>query len=340
MGDIMKVTAVISTKDRYETTLPLCITAIANQTYKPKELIIYDDGEQKDLRAHPVYENLFALLTLKGIDWKVQFGEKRGQVRNHQKSILEAQGDWIWRVDDDVIPEANTLKQLVDDIGPEVGAVGGCVIDPKMNLQLSHLASNKIADIYLGLNKQWFKHEGNPYEVDHLYSSFLYRKEAAKHGYCMELSPVGHREETIFTYEMKRAGWKIIVDPDVITWHLRATQGGIRDGHRFMFEHDEGIFARKMHEWKIKPTHRCVVVLDNGIGDHFVFKRLLPLFKQKPIIACCYTEVFEDVDYQVISIADAKALIDIDPLNIYRWMAEHNWTKSLEQAYKELYGLN
>jgi GT2 family glycosyltransferase len=336
----MKVTAIISTKDRYNTTLPLCITAIANQTYKPRELIIYDDGEQKDLRDIPIYLNLLHLLDKKGIGWHIVFGERRGQVKNHQRSIRDAQGEWIWRVDDDTIPEADTLKQLVDNIAPTVGAIGGLVMDPKMDANLAHLASNKIEDIYLGLNKQWFKHDGNPYEVDHLYCSFLYRKEAAAHGYCMELSPVGHREETIFTYEMKRNGWKIILDPDIITWHLRAPDGGIRDGHNFMFEHDEAIFQRKLNEWKIIPTNRPFVVLDNGIGDHFIFKRVLPLFKIKPIIACCFNEVFEDMDVSLISIADAKSLMNIEPLNIYRWMIEHNWNKSVEEAYKAQHGLN
>jgi GT2 family glycosyltransferase len=336
----MKVTAEISTRNRYDTTLPVCITAIANQTFKPKELLIYDDGDQKDLRNIPIYQNLFELLKQKGIAWKVIFGEKRGQVRNHQKAIKDACGEWIWRVDDDTIPESDTLKQLVDNIAPGVGAIAGLVLDPKIHSNLAHIASNKIEDIYFGMNKQWYKHEGNPYEVDHLYCSFLFRKEAAAHGYCMELSPAGHREETIFTYEMKRAGWKLLLDPDIITWHLRETTGGIRDHHAFFFEHDERIFHRKLKEWNITPNKRPIIVLDNGLGDHFVFKRVLPLFKYKPVIACCYKEVFEDMDVQLISIADARSLFDIDKVNTYRWMAERNWTKSLEEAYKEQYGLN
>jgi predicted O-methyltransferase YrrM len=70
------VAAEISTKDRYNTTLPLAIYAIASQTVKVDKLIIFDDGEQIDLRAVPLYAHLFALLQRKGIPWFVNFGNK------------------------------------------------------------------------------------------------------------------------------------------------------------------------------------------------------------------------------------------------------------------------
>lgn len=340
------VTAVVSTKDRYFTTLPNLLVSIALQTMKPKKLIIYDDGEQKDLRKEPLYHNIFVLLERNGISWEVKFGNQKGQVDNHQRSIEDAETEWIWRLDDDNVAEPDVLEKLLKNVSDDVGAVGGLVLDPKFNYNnLNKLASNKIEDIYLGLNVQWYKWAGEiSREVDHLYSTFIYRREAAKKigGYCMELSRVGHREETIFTYSLKRAGWKILVDSSAITWHMRDPQGGIRsDSHKDMWGYDEMIFRRKMEDWGVKATEMKLCVLDSGLGDHLIFSKVLQDLKKKNlniVVACCYPEVFkEEKSIITISISDAQQMVDINEHNIYKWMWDRGWTKSLEQAYREMY---
>ena len=332
------VTAIISTKDRYNTTLPLCLMAIANQTVLPDSLIIYDDGEQTDLREVGIYKNIFSVLSRRGVNWEVKFGERKGQVFNHNRSILDVETDFIWRLDDDNVPESDVLGKLLDAMDPEVGAVGGLVLDPKMVRPKPKIASNRIEDIYKGVNIQWFTHEGRS-GVDHLYSSFLYRVAASKHGYCLLLSPAGHREETIFTYEMKRAGWKIIVEPSAITWHLQEPEGGIRS-HKdpSYWEKDEMVFAERMERWHIEPEEMKLVVLDSGLGDHISFKMILPELKAKYkniCLATCYPDIFKDEGVDQISIADAKAMIDTSEHNIYKFMQDNNWNKSIVDAYRE-----
>jgi len=232
------ITSVVSTKGRYFDSLPSALISVAMQTVTPKHLIIFDDNDTPiDLRTNSLYQNIFSMLSGKGISWEVVYGQKKGQVANHQKSIEMCKTEFIHRFDDDNVLESNVLEKLLSNVTSEVGAVGGLVLDPKMTMPLTKLASNKIEDIYLGLNIQWSKGTKNldgsllPAQVvHHLYSTFVFRKEAAKQigGYCMELSPKGHREETILTYSMHRAGWKILFDPNVITWHLRNATGGIR----------------------------------------------------------------------------------------------------------------
>lgn len=340
-AEVVEVTAVISTKDRYA-SLANCLVAVASQTYRPKEVIIYDDGEQRDLREDQIFHNIFSMLNAKDIAWRVLFGEKRGQVHNHQRSLKDAETEWIWRLDDDNVPESDVLSKLVAKIGDNVGAVGGLVLDPKAPLASSGTASNKIEDIYLGLNIQWFRNSGVK-EVDHLYSTFLFRKEAAEHGYCTELSPVGHREETIFTYEMKRKGWDLIVTTDAITWHLRSGKGGIRSyDQKFFWEHDEEIFSKRLARWGVKPSRYKMVVLDSGLGDHLVFKTLIPELKakyDKLIVANCYPKIFKDEGITMISIAEAKTILDVDEHNVYKFMHDRNWTGSLVDAYREQLGL-
>lgn len=338
------VTAIVSTKDRYYTSLPNCLISIALQTVKPKKLIVYDDGEQKDLRIDPLYKNIFLLLSNNGIKWEIKFGARQGQVRNHQRSIMDSNTEWIWRIDDDNVLEADVLEKLMKNIKPNVGAIGGLVVDPKIPISSHKLASNKIEDIYLGLNIQWFKEDRGVIEVDHLYSTFIYRKEAAEHGYCLDLSKVGHREETVFSHEMKRAGWKLLVDTSAVTWHLRNDIGGIRsDSHQDMWAHDEQIFAKKLEKWGVIPNKYKFIVLDCGLGDSLMFKSILPEIKEKYkdhkiVISNCYPECFSNEDIISISIAEAQMILgDLSNYNVYKWAWDRNWKTSLIDAYRGLY---
>ena len=83
------------------------------------------------------------------------------------------------------------LRLMTDD----VGAVGGTVLTKGYGGE----GSNRMEHIYSAPNIQWSVGKG-VVEVDHLHSTFLYRANIVD--YNLELSPVAHREETIFTYEL------------------------------------------------------------------------------------------------------------------------------------------
>jgi GT2 family glycosyltransferase len=346
----MKVTATISTRNRYFTTLPLCLTAIANQTKAPEELIIFDDGEHRDVRVEPVYQSIFSHLTKRNIDWRVEFGSGEGQVKNHQRAIEVAKHELIWRLDDDNVPEANVLEVLYNELGKQMGGIGGLVLDPKAELRPNKVASSKIEDIFLGMNEQWFPHEKPTIKtVDHLYSTFLFKKEAAMHGYEKGLSRVGHREETIFTYEMKRKGWNLAVTPHCATWHYHCPTGGIRDNTTAeMWDRDEQLFREKIAAWGVKPTQYCNLVLNNGLGDHYMFKTIMPeIIKkykgQKILLSCCFPQLFTEYanDVRLLSIADAALCYGdgISRYDVYKWMVENNWEGHLIGAYRKLYNV-
>ncbi len=337
------VTVTISTKNRYYTTLPLVLMAVNNQDIKPKKVIIYDDGDHKDLREDSLYQNIFTLYSINNIEVEIILSLGKGQVINHQHALLNVKTPLIWRLDDDTVPESSVLSGLLVHMNNSfVGAAGGLVLDPSLP-KYSTLASNKIEDIYLGLNVQWFKKEGFfilSENIDHLYSSFLYKRHTIKDGYCLELSQVGHREETLFTYGIKRNGYDLIVDTSIITHHLKCKSGGIREGNGNLFLHDEHFFSKKLEEWGVIPRFFKLVVLDNGLGDHLVFKKVLIDLKNKYeniIVACCYPEVFIDSDVKIVSIEEAKVFGDIVKYNIYKFMSDRNWKGSLEDAYRKLY---
>jgi hypothetical protein len=328
-----KILCSISTKGRYHTFLPLAIQSVISQTRKVDLLIIYDDNDEPiDVRELPVYQQLFKLMDLKNIKWEWLFAEKKGQHFNHQKANEHAirQGyDFVWRVDDDNAAEPNVLENLerymlVED---KVGAVGGAILTPNWDTS-PRKATGKINDIDHESNIQWGI-INKVQQVEHLHCSFLYR--AGVHDYNLALSKVAHREETLFTYGLYNKGYKLYVIPDTITWHFKSDTGGIRTtNNKELYDHDEQLFRNLLNLQDNK-----IVVLDCGMGDHIVFKHVLPHIKN-PIVYSCYPEIIPGK-----SIQEAKNMFgDIDGYNIYKKMDEWKWNQSLEKAYRKLYGVD
>lgn len=319
-----KVLCSISTRGRYHTTLPLAIQSIISQTRKVDRLVIFDDNDEpKDLRNEPVYINLFKMMDMKGIAWEFVFAEKKGQHHNHQKANLMGY-KWVWRMDDDTIAEPDVLEKLLFLARDDVGAVGGSILTPTWDCR-ENTATGLIKNIDDEPSIQWGV-INSVKEVDHLHCSFLYR--AGVVDYNLDLSRVAHREETLFTFALKKKGYKLLVIPDCVTWHLKSPEGGIRtEDNKELYEHDEFIFRNHL-EFKDKT----IVVLDSGMGDHIVAKHVIKDIKD-PVVFGCYSEIIP-----CRSIDEARYLFgDLDGYNIYRKMDQWNWTDSLENAFRKLY---
>ena len=312
----------ISTRGRYDTTLPLSLMSVLNQTLLPDRLIIFDDNDNPiDLREIEHYRYIFQMFDLKGIQWELVFAEKKGQHYNHQRANSLGY-KWVWRMDDDTVAEANVLENLFKHTNDEVGAVGGSILTPP-NVGTVE-ASGLIENIDNEPNLQW-GYIKEKKQVDHLHCSFLYR--AGIVDYCLSLSRVAHREETLFTYDLVRAGYKNYVIPNAVTWHLKNAKGGIREGVREMFEHDEKIYKTRM----MLKDH-TIVVLDCGMGDHIMFKKILPEIKN-PYVFTCYPEIVPGR-----SISEANELLgDISQYNIYGKMDQWNWTDTVTEAFRKMY---
>lgn len=320
----MTILCSVATRGRYFTTLPVVLSAIINQTQLPDKLVIFDDNDEpKDMRNEPLYQQLFWQMEAKGLKWEWLFAEKKGQHHIHQRANLMGY-DWVWRVDDDAVPESNVLENLAKHISDDVGAVGGSVLNPPHMPEVLE-ATGKLENIEVEPNIQWGLIE-NVKEVEHLYCSFLYR--AGVVDYNLGLSRVAHREETLFSWSLHHKGYKLLAVPNAVTWHLKNPAGGIRDGAKQeMFEHDESIFRNIVGNAK-----NTVVVLNCGLGDHIVFSHVLPDIPNA-VVFSCYPEVVAGR-----SIAQAEQLFgDIERFNVYAKMAQWNWKGSLEDAYRKLY---
>ena len=314
----------IATRGRYQTTLPLALNAIINQTKLPDKLVIFDDNDEpEDVRNNNIYQHLFSIMNYKGIKWEWVYAAKKGQHHIHQ-SANRMGYDWVWRVDDDAIPEPNVLAELYSWIDKDVGAIGGAILTLPINPDTSK-NTGKIEDIDKEPNIQWAEIKKLK-EVEHLHCSFLYR--AGVHDYNLGLSRVAHREETLFTYGLYLKGYTILAAPHANTWHLKNPQGGIRsESNQQLYHHDELIFRNTL-AYKDKK----IVVLNVGMGDHIVFKNVLKDITNAEVFTC-----FPDI-VPGRPISEAMSLFgDIDQWSIYKKMAEWNWTDSLEKAFRKLY---
>lgn len=319
-----KVLCSVATRGRYFTTLPLVLNAIINQTRPVDKLVIFDDNnEPQDMRKELIYSYFFQMLDIKGIAWEWVYAEKKGQHHIHQRANTMGY-DWVWRVDDDAIPEPNVLDTLYSYVAEDVGAIGGAVLTPPYTPDTSKV-TGMICNIDKEPNIQWgvVKHRT---EVEHLHCTFLYR--AGIVDYNLGLSRVAHREETLFTFGLYQKGYKILVVPNAVTWHMKNPQGGIRsETKEEMYAHDEQIF-RNILQYR----GRTIVVLNCGLGDHIVFSRVLPSIPNAEVYTC-YPEVVPGK-----SIAEAQHLFgDLDHWNVYKKMDQWKWKDSLENAYRKLY---
>lgn len=335
----MRVTVGIPTKNRYD-KLVLTLEAIAFQTHRDMHIIIIDDTEQPtDLRTIPAYQNVFELLNAHRITFQVEYGQKKGQHISHQRIQEMATTDWIWRVDDDEIPEPDVLHVLLGHAVEGVGAVGGCVLMPNVGNVPANVVS-KITDP--NQNVQWFRHPSHTvFNVDHLHSTFLYRRGVEK--FNPFLSPAAHREETLFSYGIKRQGFNLVVDTAAVTWHFRDGSGGIRSHSNPQFwEDDERLFQAQLNEWGVTGDQTKYIVLDAGRGDHVLVKSLIPRLKEKYprlVAATCFRDIFNG-EVEQISIAEARMRLgNLDRFNIYRWAIDNHWQGELVGAYEKMWDL-
>lgn len=342
-GKYNHVTAVICTRNRYD-MLAQCLVSVLHQTEKINRLVIIDDSDEpQDIRNIPALNRLIKQAEHFGIDWFVLFGEKRGQHISHEIGQGYSE-ELVWRIDDDCIAMPDTVQKLKNIMFnyPEIGAVGGRVLTPDAQYVSSGMASGDIHHIRTHTNVQWYTDTPSGY-VDHLHCTFMYRKGIAH--FRNDLSKVAHREETIFTYDIRRAGYDVFFHGDVITYHLRAASGGIRDGVAEMFDHDEQLFLEYLKECNIIPLNRPRIVwLNNGLGDHYAFTNILPdMLKHYPdlIVAAAYPDALSDFEnLKIISIGEAEQIMterERQELDIYKFMWANNWENHIIDAYRQLY---
>jgi hypothetical protein len=111
---------------------------------------------------------------------------------------------------------------------------------------------NKIEDIYPTYNIQMCGNQDRKIKkVEHLYSNYLFKKSLVSN-YPLDFSPASHREDTVFSYEIFRKGYDLLVDPNAIIWHLHS-DGGNRIYSKEKNKKNDELFVQKLILWGIVP---------------------------------------------------------------------------------------
>lgn len=343
------VTVEVSTLNRYFTTLPMTLASIAMQTWKPDRLVLYDDGEQNELREIEPYTSLFHLLNNLQIPFETFKTPRLGLAANHQHVLENATTDFVIRVDDDHLLEPRTLevlmRMMVED--EKVAAVAPLIHFPGHVQPRPDDVTGTLEDVFKGVNIQWYSWNTGPRETEHLYSCYLYRVQAAREaGGYPKLSPVSFREDTWFSMKIARAGYKLIVTPYTTVHHLQQPTGGIRafnDGS--LWAQDDAKWREWLESCGVEDKSPKLIVLDCGIGDTFLFKSILPALREKHkergmVVAVSHLGILEDEGLDLISIADAQQRLgaQFEASNIYSWAAKNNWNGPLADAMITFYG--
>ena len=328
----MKILAYLTTYNRYDTTLFSAWLSLIQQTRKPDKIIIYDNNpEPKDPTKIEHLNYLFEMCHQKGIDIWYDYAKQKGAHFNHERANMEG-FDAAYFIDDDNFAEPNVLEELEKLMVDGVGAVGGLILKPPATPLPSHI-TGKLSDIWHGENIAWHTQTGEPREVEHLYSGFLYRCNIVHHD--LRLSKKVFRGETMFTHSMFLKGYKLIFTPKVTTWHFEGA-GGCRSEEQEktnseMYNHDSFIFQ----EWlKFKHYGKKLYFLNEGLGDNYAFKQVITP-ETDAIVATCYPYLFPN--NKVISIGEAEQLVDKKDFSLYAWMERNKWSGDLRSAYKKLY---
>lgn len=250
------ITVVLPTYQRYEGTLPLSLMSLFSQTHKPNRIILVDDSPEKKFYGYPVLRNIVSLLKGEGILFDYFHGPGKGMVPAIQMGLDDIEGGWVLKMDDDHILSPDVLEIFVSSIQEGVGCIGG-ILSGKGELPFLNPPSfdekgiyNKIENIHLEPGIQMIEDQTREKkEVEHMYSNFFFDFKSSDR-YPEELQPSGNREDTIFTHNIYRKGYKMLVDPSAKIYHLHTSLAD----YKFSKIKNEIFFLEKMREWGIVPS--------------------------------------------------------------------------------------
>ena len=259
MKNKIDITVIISTRGRYHTTLPLCLMSILNQTHSPIEVILVDDNDIKEFYDISINKEILKLFKLKNIDFSYFYGESKGQVYAQKIGIDNSKTDWIFRTDDNNILESDVLETLKNSISFNVGAVSCLILnnigDSQRKLEYKLDVYNEIKNIYSIFNIQMcHKQDKILKKVEHIYSNYLFKKDIIESDITLDFSPAGHREDTVFTYEIYRKGYDLVINPNCIIYHLNDKKGGNRIYQDEQIYINEKRFIQRMKDWGVIPN--------------------------------------------------------------------------------------
>jgi rhamnosyltransferase len=217
----MKIAAYTSSLNSKD-ALNACIQALLDQTYPVPEIIVVDNrsSDGTTLQAFPPQVTLLCHLRNLGTS---------GAAATAFEWALERNYDWLWVLDQDTIPRKDALEKLVaryesfdTESRHRVGILASLVIlDPSAEFSIVHLLTAR------GTRHIRIPQDGEYRECDTtIWSGSLYNLDAVKRVGFPRFGTKGYWEDFCldwgdleFGYRIKRAGYRVIVEPKSVIGH-------------------------------------------------------------------------------------------------------------------------
>jgi glycosyltransferase involved in cell wall biosynthesis len=245
IGDNCVVDVVIPTRDR-RPFLCAALSSLACQSCGMWNLVLVCDDEDESMLSNRAVQGVIQGMRLENHRVTLVRGGRRGPHFAHARALEVCQSDLVMRIDDDCTMHPDCLDKLrrvfVEDSECMLAAAGPLVLDPFRGADgLKAPTGYREMDAYSGravnpkpdLQTHTGCGDGFDIAVEHLYSSFMFRRPCATAvgGYCLDYSQAGFREETDLTCRMGMAGWRLLVIPSAKVYHLSSPSGGVRSVH-------------------------------------------------------------------------------------------------------------
>ncbi|NJK34465.1 MAG: glycosyltransferase family 2 protein [Oscillatoriales cyanobacterium SM2_2_1] len=218
----MDITLIVPTYRRPR-DLARCLGAIARQTQRPDQLLLVvrdTDHETRDFLAAP---------TVADVSWQVVTVTEPGMIAAMNAGLDQATGAVVAFTDDDAAPHPDWLERIAKTYAqdPQIGGVGGrdYVYVGDRLLEGAELVVGQV---------QWFGRvvgnhhlgSGGPRDVDVLKGvNMSYRRAALgeRHfdGRLLGSGAQPHNELAM-CLRLRRAGWRLIYDPQIAVDHFPA----------------------------------------------------------------------------------------------------------------------
>lgn len=129
----MNICAVVVTYNRKELLLE-CIESLLNQSYKLDKIIIIDNNSTDNTHEYLLENRILQNKIIKYIKLDENIGGAGGFNKGIEIAYKENKYDWVWIMDDDTIPNNNSLELLLlgkDVISENISFLCSKVIGPK-----------------------------------------------------------------------------------------------------------------------------------------------------------------------------------------------------------------
>lgn len=261
------ITILLTTFERYDTTLPICLLSLANQSRKPDRIILVDDNKEKKFYESSELKNIISFFKIKGIQFDYYHGQSKGATHALQIGLDKINDGWVLKIDDDNSLEYDVIELFEKNISDNVGAIGGLIIDKGIRQDIEYDLYpkcidgyyNKIENIFSEFNIQVIQNQSDEIKkVEHIYSNYFFKRDLVE-SYPIELSPSCHREDTIVTHTIFRKGYDLLIIPKAKIYHLQTHKDSGDGKWDNTMNQNELIFIEKMKEWNIIPQKLKII---------------------------------------------------------------------------------